>query len=75
MQLKVTSGSDSFTLRCDLRNASNRIEINTGSGWRDTQYQAADVRHSRDSFIQLAKEIAVSRFPTDDVAEIEVCEV
>lgn len=53
-------GPESMLVRCDLSRASAPVEMDVrdGDGWRGTQYQCADARHSSAGLMEIARILA-----------------
>ncbi len=63
MKIKLTGGvlgNETLRVRCDLKNASNPVEVDycTGNGWESTQYQAADAKHSKAGLVEIGRALA-----------------
>lgn len=63
--IKVTGGDmgcEELLVRCNLSEASAPVEMDycTGRGWRGTQYQCADARHTVAGLGKIAKRLAAA---------------
>lgn len=53
-------GNHTMFVRCDLRNASNPVEVDcgTGDGFESTQYQCADAGHTLNGLVSIGRQLA-----------------
>lgn len=77
--LKITSRnvSESLLVRCNLAEASNPVEVDyqTGNGWSQTRWTAADMRHRTDELAMLGGELLAMELSDSDIGLTEYQEI